>query len=221
MQNNIFAGIGIKSQFVKLIYQELMKRDFVSLTDILVLYYQKDKDYYKTFASSKEIGYGELKKAFSDVIRAIEHVCPNSIIDNGKKGKGSAKNSNKVQVMVGFGTGTDPSQIAVHEALAEEFNNTIGKEKDIELEFVTVQYSESEQKFTTLVAADMTPDICGPVGVMGVGKFIDVWLDIRPFLEKDGMDTSAYNEKLVESMKYNVNGEEKLTLVGLGSKSAY
>lgn len=91
MQNNIFAGIGIKSQFVKLIYMELMKRDFVSLTDILVLYYQKDKDYYKTFACSKEIGYGELKKAFSDVIRAIEHVCPNSIIDNGKKGKGSAK----------------------------------------------------------------------------------------------------------------------------------
>lgn len=34
MQNNIFAGIGIKSQFVKLIYMELMKRDFVSLTDI-------------------------------------------------------------------------------------------------------------------------------------------------------------------------------------------
>lgn len=46
-----------------------MKRDFVSLTDILVLYYQKDRDYYKTFACSKEIGYGELKKAFSDVIR--------------------------------------------------------------------------------------------------------------------------------------------------------
>lgn len=91
MQNNIFAGIGIKSQFVKLIYQELMKRDFVSLTDILVIYYKKDKDYYKRFSCSKEIGYGELKKAFPEVIRAIEHVCPNSIIDNGKKGKGSAK----------------------------------------------------------------------------------------------------------------------------------
>lgn len=130
--------------------------------------------------------------------------------------KGSGKNSNKVQVMVGFGTGTDPSQIAVHEALAAEFNSTIGKDKDIELEFVTVQYSESEQKFTTLVAAGMTPDICGPVGVMGVGKFISEWLDIRPFLAKEGLDTSAFNEKLVESMKYNVGGEEKLVGLPIG-----
>ena len=126
-----------------------------------------------------------------------------------------AKKSNKVQIMVGFGTGTDPSQIAVHEKLAEQFNSTIGKEKEIELEFVTVQYSESEQKFTTLVAAGMTPDICGPVGVMGVGKFISEWLDIRPFLEKDGVDTSVYSEKLVDSMKYNV-GEEKLVGLPIG-----
>lgn len=91
MRNNIFSGGGIKPQFVNLIYQELMKRKFVSLTDILVLYYNRDKDYYNTFTSSREIGYGELKKAFSDVVRAIEEVCPGSISDNGKKGKGTAK----------------------------------------------------------------------------------------------------------------------------------
>ena len=43
-------------------------------------------------------------------------------------GKTSAKkNVTKVQVMVGFGTGTDPSQIAVHEQIQKEFNQTVGK----------------------------------------------------------------------------------------------
>lgn len=129
---------------------------------------------------------------------------------------GKSSSDNKIQIMVGFGTGTDPSQIAVHEQLAKEFNETIGKEKDIEVEFVTVQYADSEQKFTTLVAGGMTPDICGPVGVMGVGKFIDEWLDITPFLEKDGMNTNAFGEKLVESMKYNINGEDKLVGLPIG-----
>ena len=91
MQNNIFAGIGLKSQFVKLVYQELMKREYVSLADILMLYHKRSKNYYERIACSKEIGYGELKKAFPEVVRAIETVCPNSIIGNGKKGKGSAK----------------------------------------------------------------------------------------------------------------------------------
>jgi len=132
----------------------------------------------------------------------------------GCSGKGSARD--KIQVMVGFGTGTDPSQIAVHEQLAQEFNDTIGKEKNIELEFVTVQYADSEQKFTTLVAGDMTPDICGPVGVMGVGKFIDEWMDITPFMEKDGMDTSDFTETLVDSMRYNITGESKLVGLPIG-----
>ncbi len=125
-----------------------------------------------------------------------------------------AKNERtKITVMVGFGTGTDPSQIAVHEKLAAEFNKTIGKKKNIELEFVTVQYSDSQQKFITLVAADLAPDICGPVGVMGFGTFIDEWLDIRPFLEKDKIDTGVYNKKLLDSLFVNMAGKQKL--VGL------
>lgn len=91
MQHNIFAGNGIKSQFVNLIYQELMKRKYVSLTDILVLHYNRSNDYYNKYSCSKETGYGELKKAFPEVVRAIEAVCPGSISDNGKKGKRSAK----------------------------------------------------------------------------------------------------------------------------------
>ena len=132
-------------------------------------------------------------------------------------GKTSAKkNVTKVQVMVGFGTGTDPSQIAVHEQIQKEFNQTVGKEKGIELEFLTVQYSDASTKFTTLVAGGMTPDICGPVGVMGVANFIDEWMDIEPFITRDNFDLSGYDQALIDTNRYNIMGEKKLVGLPIG-----
>ncbi len=87
---NIFAGFGLKSEFVNLIYTELMKRDFVSYADILSLYYGRAKGYYNMIACNSETGYGELKKAFPEVLRALKHVSPECIEDNGKTGKGKA-----------------------------------------------------------------------------------------------------------------------------------
>ena len=87
---NIFAGFGTRSVFVNLIYMELMKREFVSYPDILAIYCHRPKGYYEKKACNREPGYGELKKAFPDVIKALEKVCPGCIIDNGKKGKGKA-----------------------------------------------------------------------------------------------------------------------------------
>jgi len=85
---NIFAGIGVRSEFVNLIYTELMKRDFVSYADILALYCGRPKGYYNKIACNSEPGYGELKKAFPDVLKALEKACPGSIEDNGlSKGK--------------------------------------------------------------------------------------------------------------------------------------
>ena len=85
---NIFAGFGVRSEFVNLIYMELMKRDFVSYADVLALYCGRPKGYYDKMACNKEPGYGELKKAFPEVLKALEKICPGSIKDNGKnKGK--------------------------------------------------------------------------------------------------------------------------------------
>lgn len=85
---NIFAGFGVRSEFVNLIYNELMKRDFVSYADILALYCDRPKGYYNKMACNSEPGYGELKKAFPEVLKALEKVCPGSIEDNGlNKGK--------------------------------------------------------------------------------------------------------------------------------------
>ena len=87
---NIFGGFGLKAQFVNLIYQELMKRDFVSNIDILCIYHKRPQEYYINHSYNSEIGYGELKKAFLDIRSALKEVSPDCITDNGKNGKGKA-----------------------------------------------------------------------------------------------------------------------------------
>ena len=85
---NIFAGFGVRSEFVNLIYSELMKRDFVSYADILAIYCKRPKGYYNKMACNSEPGYGELKKAFPEVLKALEMACPGCIEDNDQsKGK--------------------------------------------------------------------------------------------------------------------------------------
>lgn len=87
---NIFAGFGARSEFVNLIYLELMKHEFVSYADILAIYCKRPKGYYDKIACNSEPGYGEMKKAFPEVLKALEKVCSGCIIDNGKTGKGKA-----------------------------------------------------------------------------------------------------------------------------------
>ena len=85
---NIFAGFGVRLEFVNLIYLELMKREFVSYADVLALYCGRPKGYYDKMACNSEPGYGELKKAFPEVLKALEKTCPGCIEDNGlNKGK--------------------------------------------------------------------------------------------------------------------------------------
>ena len=85
---NIFAGFGVRSEFVNLIYTELMTREFVSYANILALYCGRPKGYYDKMACNSEPGYGELKKAFPELLKALEKTFPGCIEDNGQsKGK--------------------------------------------------------------------------------------------------------------------------------------
>ena len=87
---NIFAGVSVRSSYVSIIYEELMKREFVSYADVLSKYLDNYKiDFNKKMLNTGK-GYSQLKKAFPEVIQAIETICPGCIIDNGKKGKGKA-----------------------------------------------------------------------------------------------------------------------------------
>ena len=83
---NIFLGFGLKSEFVNLIYQELMKGQFLTYADILSIYYGRKPGYYDRIACNSESGYGELKKAFPMVLKALETKFPHCVKSNGKNG---------------------------------------------------------------------------------------------------------------------------------------
>ena len=106
----------------------------------------------------------------------------------------------KVSIFVGFGTGTDPSQIEVHNQLAKEFNDT---HKDIQVEFVTVPYAEARTKYSAMVAGNMAPDLVMPIGVMGIAGNYDGWKDIAPYIKKDNYDLSDYYGPAVDVHKYS------------------
>ena len=90
---NIFAGTGIKTTFVNILYEQLMKREFVTLADVMCIKRRYPKGFYDNNPKatlSREMFYGDLKKASSELIKALESACPGCIEDNGKTGKGKA-----------------------------------------------------------------------------------------------------------------------------------
>lgn len=87
---NIFAGFGLRTEFVNRIYNELMKRNFLTYADVLATYYGRSQGYYDKISCNSEVGYGELKKAFPEVLKALRAYDSNCIEDNGKVGKGRA-----------------------------------------------------------------------------------------------------------------------------------
>ena len=87
---NIFAGFGLRTEFVNRIYNELMKRNFLTYADVLAAYYGRPQGYYDKISCNSEVGYGELKKAFPEVLKALRSYDSDCIEDNGKVGKGRA-----------------------------------------------------------------------------------------------------------------------------------
>jgi multiple sugar transport system substrate-binding protein len=103
----------------------------------------------------------------------------------------SAENSDVVTItiFVGFGTGTEPAQIELHNQMAAEFNES---HPGIKVEFLHVNYDDHDSKFSTMLAGDMAPDIVMPTGVLGIGKYLDEWMDLTPYIERDNYDMSDF-----------------------------
>ena len=90
---NIFAGFGVKTTFVNILYDELMKREFVTLADVMCIKRRNPKGFYDNNPKAtltREKYYGDLKKASSELIRTLDQACPGCIEVNGKTGKGKA-----------------------------------------------------------------------------------------------------------------------------------
>ena len=80
---NIFEGQSVRALFAHYVYEELRKRKYVYLVDILCIYYKRDKSYYNFHTYSSDKAYIQLKKAFPEVVKALEKVEPGCVIDNG------------------------------------------------------------------------------------------------------------------------------------------
>jgi hypothetical protein len=71
---NIFAGVGVRTTFVNILYDELMKREFVTLADVMCIKRRLPKGYYDNNPKatlSSEMYYGDLKKASSEVVEPL------------------------------------------------------------------------------------------------------------------------------------------------------
>ncbi|HKZ69105.1 MAG TPA: extracellular solute-binding protein [Anaerolineales bacterium] len=103
----------------------------------------------------------------------------------------------KVQIrwFVGLGTGTDPLQVAVQEEVVADFN---ASQDAIELVLEIVPYDSARDTLSTQIASGAGPDIVGPVGWGGSNDFYGQWLDITPYMEASGFDTSVFDPALIK-----------------------
>ena len=88
----------------------------------------------------------------------------------------------KVQVLVGFGTGNAPEQVAVQQSLANAFTR---QHPGVTIEFLRVpSSSDARTKLTVLIAGGQPPDLVMPAGLFGISLFVDqnIWRDLGPLL---------------------------------------
>lgn len=113
----------------------------------------------------------------------------------------------QVRWFIGLGTGNDPAQVTVEQAIVDKFNSSQDK---IQLVLEVVSYDASRDTLATELASGNPPDIVGPVGVSGAEAFHGQWLDLAPLIAKNNYDTSQFDKSAVEF--YKVGGEGQIGL---------
>jgi len=108
---------------------------------------------------------------------------------------GEAAGPVQIRWYVGLGTGTDPNQVTIEEAVVAAFNET---HDDIELVLEVVPYDSAKDTLATQISAGAGPDIVGPVGWGGSNAFYGQWLDLTDYIEGADYDTSVFDPALVE-----------------------
>ena len=100
-----------------------------------------------------------------------------------------------VRWFVGLGTGTDAAQIAAQEEVVADFN---ASQDRIQLILEIVPYDAARNALSVQIASGNGPDIIGPVGWGGSNGFYGQWLDVSPYVEQSGFDTSIFDPALLE-----------------------
>lgn len=115
--------------------------------------------------------------------------------DTGGDTGASAGDRVQIRWFVGLGTGTDPEQVATQEEVVADFN---ASQDEIELVLEIVPYDAARDTLATQIASGAGPDVIGPVGWGGSNAFFGQWLDMAPYIDESGFDTSVFDAALVE-----------------------
>jgi len=111
----------------------------------------------------------------------------------------NASVSGNVQILVGFGTGNAPNQVAVQQELADAY---VKAHPNVRIDFVRVPNStEGGRKLTTAIAGGQPPDVVLPAGRYGVFLFADqdVWVNVGQRFQQAGGTLAAYPKPVQDS----------------------
>jgi len=97
---------------------------------------------------------------------------------------------------IGVGTGTASNQVPIENAVVDDFNKSQDK---IYLVDEVIPNASARDTLSTEIAAGAGPDIVGPVGWIGSNAFYGQWLDLAPYIQSTGYDTSKFDPALAKS----------------------
>jgi multiple sugar transport system substrate-binding protein len=110
--------------------------------------------------------------------------------------------SGEIRWYIGLGTGTEPAQVEIEQAVADAF---MAANPDIKVTLEVVPFEAARDTLSTEIASGNPPDIVGPVGVSGAEAFHGLWLDLAPFVESSGYDLTQFDQEAVDF--YRAGGE--------------
>ena len=109
-----------------------------------------------------------------------------------------------IRWFVGLGTGAQPDQIADEQAVVTAFNESQDK---ITLSLEIYQNTTAYDILSTQIAAGNPPDIIGPVGFRGFYSYGGQLLDLEPYIEKTGFDTSDMDPAILAAYEEGFGGQ--------------
>jgi len=105
-----------------------------------------------------------------------------------------------VRWFIGLGTGTDPVQLPIEQAVVDDFNAAPERATDnIFLQMEVVPYASAKDTVLTEIAAGNGPDIIGPVGWNGSSALHGQWADLKDKIAGIPEVTADFDPALVAS----------------------
>jgi multiple sugar transport system substrate-binding protein len=103
-----------------------------------------------------------------------------------------------------LGGGDDESQQKTFAKVIKDFN---ASHPNIKVVFDHTAYEGARDAFSVKLASGNPPDVVGPLGVGGASAFEGQWLDLAPYIQKDQIDLTGYDQTMIDLYKSGGQGQ--------------